>query len=90
MVEEGCERSDVLHRKHDATESEYWARIVNRVRSAHIGTHMTELVQIREIYRVLGARNAKARALARASEVESVHSTGRPTESVDIAATESK
>ena len=71
-------------------ESEYWARIVNRVRSAHKGAYMTELVQIRDVYRVRRARNAKARALARASEVESVRSTGRPTESVDIAATESK
>ena len=47
-------------------------------------TYMAELVEIGDVHRTWSARDTKARALARASELERARMRGRPIESVEI------
>jgi hypothetical protein len=80
----GCERTNSLYGKHDATEAEYRTCIVPVVRTTDERADMTKLIQIRDIKRSGGARNTKARAFARASELELPRLRKRPIESVDL------
>src|SRR6185295_19069574 len=72
------ERTNAIYRKHHAAETEHRTRVVPLMQATDEQADMTKLVQIRDIERALSARNTKARAFARASELEQARMRVRP------------
>ncbi len=73
-----------------ASKPEYRAGVVSRMRATDEGADMTELIEIRDIERTRCSRNTKARAFARAPELEQARLRVRPIESVERARRENK